>query len=62
MKILNFEENNTKVTFNNLNMLKSGKKNEGNIDKIIEFRIKERNIKETTLRDKDIGILPVGSV
>ena len=28
MKILNFEENNTKVTFNNLNMLQSGKKNE----------------------------------
>ena len=32
------------------------------LTKKIEIRIKERNIKETTLRDKDIGILPVGSV
>ena len=32
------------------------------VDKKFEIRIKERNIKETTLRDKDIGILPVGSV
>ena len=63
MKILNFEENITKVTFNNLNSL--GRKNEtskGNIDKQIEIKIKERNIKETTLRDKDLELLLVGSV
>ena len=36
-------------------------RHQGNIHKKIEIRIKKRNIKETTLRDKDIGTL-VGSV
>ena len=37
-------------------------RHQGTLTKKIEFRIKKRNIKETTLRDKDIGLLPVGSV
>ena len=33
-----------------------------NNDRIFEIRINKRNIKATTLRDKDTGILPVGNV